>query len=246
MANNCTAIVEVNGKDIQDDYWNLTIMSKQFVGKDASGLRWFDCNILCSHHKDISRLAGRNSSARKGLKLLITDNIDGVYEHACENNEYESEYKEDESGDQAQENEEMDADESDIEEVLVDDEYREDESENAAQEMDKGEDSDIEEILVDEREKSFKGFSGDYGPYYPNFTSIMLFCGSQSIWYVHHCNTMFCNAQSTIFRDRMTINSDVHPLTFVDNNPCTHFLHVCSCLCTAKQHDITKRVLYIC
>ena len=157
MANNCTAIVEVNGKDIQDDYWNLTIMSKQFVGKDASGLRWFDCNILCSHHKDISRLAGRNSSARKGLKLLITDNIDGVYEHACENNEYESEYKEDESGDQAQENEEMDADESDIEEVLVDDEYREDESENAAQEMDKGEDSDIEEILVDEREKSFKG-----------------------------------------------------------------------------------------
>ena len=40
----------------------------------------------------------------------------------------------------------------------------------------------------------------------------------------------------------MTINSDVYPLTFVDNNPCTYFLHVCSRLCTAKQLDITKRV----
>ncbi|CAG8605827.1 11343_t:CDS:2, partial [Paraglomus occultum] len=43
---------------LEDDYWNLNIASKQFVGKDASGLKWFECNILCSHHKNVSRLAG--------------------------------------------------------------------------------------------------------------------------------------------------------------------------------------------
>jgi DNA-directed RNA polymerase subunit delta len=35
-------------------------------------------------------------------------------------------------------------------------------------------DEDFEEI-VDEDEKSFKGFRGEYGPYFQNFTSTMLF-----------------------------------------------------------------------
>ncbi|CAG8597344.1 2302_t:CDS:2 [Paraglomus brasilianum] len=26
---------------VQEDYWNLNIASKQFVGKDANGLKWF-------------------------------------------------------------------------------------------------------------------------------------------------------------------------------------------------------------
>ena len=53
---------------LQDDYWNLNITSK-FVGKDASGLKWFECDILCSYHKNILRLTGRSSSAKRGSKL---------------------------------------------------------------------------------------------------------------------------------------------------------------------------------
>ena len=61
---------------LQDDYWNLNITSKQFVGKDASGLKRFECDILCSHHKNISRLTGRSSSAKRGSKLIITGELE--------------------------------------------------------------------------------------------------------------------------------------------------------------------------
>ncbi|CAG8598609.1 3027_t:CDS:2, partial [Paraglomus occultum] len=61
---------------LEDDYWNLNITSKQFVGKDASGFKWFECDILCSHHKNVSRLAGRSLSAKRGSKLMITGELE--------------------------------------------------------------------------------------------------------------------------------------------------------------------------
>ena len=61
---------------MQEDYWNINITSKQFVGKDSGGLKWFDTDIFCSHHMNISRLTGRSSSAKKGSKLIITGELE--------------------------------------------------------------------------------------------------------------------------------------------------------------------------
>ena len=138
----------------------------------------------------------------QGNEGMDTDESDVESEDETQGNEEMDTDESDveESEDEAQENEEMDTDGSDVEEALIDDEHREDESENASQEeMNEGEDSDIEEILVDEREKSFKGFSGDYGPYYQNFTSMMLF-----LWISKHmicgCTFVLSNTNLTYFQ----------------------------------------------
>ena len=38
--------------------------------------KWFETNISCSHNKNISRLAGRSSFARKGSMLMVTGELE--------------------------------------------------------------------------------------------------------------------------------------------------------------------------
>ncbi|CAG8596451.1 6291_t:CDS:2 [Paraglomus occultum] len=61
---------------LQESYWNFNLSCKQFVGKNTSGIKCYECDILCSRHESISRLTGRSASAKKGSRLIITGEIE--------------------------------------------------------------------------------------------------------------------------------------------------------------------------
>ncbi|CAG8623504.1 7272_t:CDS:2 [Paraglomus brasilianum] len=64
---------------LQEDYWAFNVTIKQFVGKYRDGTKWFDTSVSCPHNKNIPRLTGRSSSARKGSILMVTGELESKF-----------------------------------------------------------------------------------------------------------------------------------------------------------------------
>ena len=124
---------------------------------------------------------------------------DAEYEH-----ENDGDYESDNDDDEEYDNDNYDNDEYD------NDEYEEDLTSPASEHLDE-EDEDIEKI-VDEDGKSFKGFQGEYGPYFQNFTSTILFlwtskhmickyaCIEMTFSSIYSISSYCCNSHRSIQR----------------------------------------------